>query len=903
MLSFRRYITFGFCAVFSILGAAATETVAAETGFVDRVFSDDDGDHKYTVFVPKNYDDSKQWPVILFLHSAAQRGNDGKIQVEQGLGPAIKEREETFPFIAVFPQAEETKGRILTAWSPDSPDGARALKILEAVEKEYRVDPRQRIVTGWSMGGYGAWLMAAAQPDFWSAIVPISGGGDPVVAEKIKQIPTWVFHGVADPVVDVEESRKMVTALKDAGAKPMYTEYPGVEHDAWSRAYRDERLYRWLLDPTAPVKSTAPLAAKPRDRAADQQQARDAEPFVPAREIPNAISVRLGNNLLKSMAETIPQVTPPDVTRGRIGNIGQGRSVEGVYFSITLYGISYSGELVRARVKAYRKDRVNVQVGLQNVRISISGASITGSPGPFGGGRYASAGPMTITLGHRRPVWISFDVTPYIQNRQLKLRLAGTYFRIPDDNWYVSGPAGVSASGLGMDEGRIAGSLRSGLYGSRNRIEREILAAIPPMIAELEKKIDLSPAGKLVTGLWPLPVYKPRVRVWPQAVSTDEKGVSIVLGATVAAIDPRNAPARPERLAAVGPAAAAVQNSEDFQFGLAPNLLGPLTEMLVDNDAARIHILDTPVENFKPLADPQFLAEVIPDLKQYGSDVQIWSELIMTEPLQIANVDSGAPVGDGEPQSTMQLQLPRLLISLAIKPSAAAEEWTPYAELEFSASQEVTPTLQKPTSLTRAMALQWQGEPILSLQARFAPGYEPQDGTVDLDRIREVLLAGWEELTSGGTASSVDIEDFDLGYSKLRADDITWAAPQILATFGAPGVRVTNNYEEPLVYETKGPYSGWGGPYTLPPGESHFFKITHPLTYRRKLNGGYQVFTLPVGSHSAYSAPIEGKPPQLYQAKEPEKTEPAADDDDQGLPEAKGEQGADSIVSESQEAE
>ncbi|QDT47112.1 Prolyl oligopeptidase family protein [Symmachiella dynata] len=872
----RRVSTVAF--LMTALFAQAAIASAADTGFLERVYTDDAGDHKYTVFVPKNYDESKQWPVILFLHSADQRGNDGQAQVEQGLGPAIKEQADSFPFIAVFPQAEDTKGRILTAWSPESPDGARALKILETVEKDFRVDPQQRIVTGWSMGGYGTWLMGAAKPDFWSALVPISGGGDPAIAKTIKDIPVWCFHGAKDPVVKIADDQQVIDALRKLGANPHFTVYPEAEHDAWKLAYRDPRLYTWMLDPAAPVKSTAPLLAKPRDRSVDEQKSRDAEPFVPALEIPSAISVRLGNDLLKAMAETIPQVTPPDVTRGVIANIGQGSSVQGVSFSTTLYGINYSGRLVRARVKAYTKDKVNVQVGLSDVRINISGASITGSSGPLGGGRYAQAGPMSISLGYRRPIWISFDVTPYIVNQQLKLRLRGTYFRIPDDNWSVSGPNGISASGLGMDEGRIASSLRSGLYGSKSRIENEILAAIPPMVAELEKKIDLSPAGKLVTGLWPLPVYKPRVRVWPQSVSTDDKGISIVLGATAAAIDARQAPPRPRVIAAVGPDAQQVPQTEEFQFGLAPNMLGPLTQMLIDDDAARIHLLDTPIENFKKLADRQFLSEVIPDLKHYGPDVQIWSELIMTEPLQIVDAPAKTVGEEDVAQSTMRLQLPRLLISLAIKTDASSETWTPYAELEFSASQRVIPTLQKPTSLTRALALQWQGQPELNLQARFAPDLKPEDDTIELPQIREVLLAGWAELTEGGTASRVDIADFDLGYSKLRANDITWAPPQIVTTFGAPGVKITNEFDQPLVYETKGPYSDWSAPYTLPSGESHYFAITYPLMYRRQVNGSYQVFTLPVGSHSAYSAPIAGKPPQLYQAREQPQENPTTDE-------------------------
>jgi hypothetical protein len=40
----------------------------------------------------------------------------------------------------------------------------------------------------------------------------------------------------------------MVQALKDAGGNPKYTEYPGVGHNSWDRAYGTAELYTWLLE-------------------------------------------------------------------------------------------------------------------------------------------------------------------------------------------------------------------------------------------------------------------------------------------------------------------------------------------------------------------------------------------------------------------------------------------------------------------------------------------------------------------------------------------------------------------------------------------------------------------------------------------------------------------------------
>ena len=131
------------------------------------------------MFVPKDYDGKKEYPVILFLHGAGrnqagQRKNkkEGKMPVEVGIGPAIKKREKTFPFIVVIPAAEGF------GWGADTANAKRALAMLDETMKEYKVDPKRQYLTGLSMGGMGTWSVAAAHPDRWAAIVPICGRGD-----------------------------------------------------------------------------------------------------------------------------------------------------------------------------------------------------------------------------------------------------------------------------------------------------------------------------------------------------------------------------------------------------------------------------------------------------------------------------------------------------------------------------------------------------------------------------------------------------------------------------------------------------------------------------------------------------------------------------------------------------
>jgi len=212
------------------------------TGFLDKLYREADGSEvKYVVFVPPTYTGDKAVPAILFLHGSGRRGSDGRSHVSTGLAKAIRERNEDFPFLVIFPQAREDED-----WTPESAGGKRALAILKQVQSDYRVDTNRVALTGVSMGGQGTWSLGAAQPDRWSAIVPICHGWKTNMAARLKDLPCWCFHGDADKTV--EQSREMVRAIQDAGGKPLYQEFIGVDHNSCAdHAYARPELYEWLL--------------------------------------------------------------------------------------------------------------------------------------------------------------------------------------------------------------------------------------------------------------------------------------------------------------------------------------------------------------------------------------------------------------------------------------------------------------------------------------------------------------------------------------------------------------------------------------------------------------------------------------------------------------------------------
>jgi predicted peptidase len=255
------------CAFLLMLALSAGAASRIETGFLNREVKLENVSYRYQVYIPTNYTQGKLYPVVLFLHGVGEWGEDGLLQTQVGLGPVIRQAHERFPFIVVFPQA-----RHYQLWMGEM--ATLALKTLDQTVEEFNGDPQRLYVTGISMGGYGTWYVAAIAPDKFAAIVPICGfvdirrldipaefksfilendpfakSPDPYVAiaSQISKVPTWIFHGGSDPVVSPDESRKMFQALKALGANVKYTEYEGVGHDSWDRAYAEPDLVPWLL--------------------------------------------------------------------------------------------------------------------------------------------------------------------------------------------------------------------------------------------------------------------------------------------------------------------------------------------------------------------------------------------------------------------------------------------------------------------------------------------------------------------------------------------------------------------------------------------------------------------------------------------------------------------------------
>lgn len=194
--------------------------------------------YKYHIYYPAAYQaqPAEEWPLLLFLHGAGERGDDLEAVKRQGL-PKYLQGKADFPFVVAYPQCPRQsywQVPLLNEW-------------LGEVLQKVRADRSRIYLTGISMGGYGTWNWAAANPELFAAILPICGGGEPAQALHLAHMPIWAFHGEKDDIVPVAETQRMATAVKEAGGHVKLTIYPDLRHDSWTETYNNPAIYDWLL--------------------------------------------------------------------------------------------------------------------------------------------------------------------------------------------------------------------------------------------------------------------------------------------------------------------------------------------------------------------------------------------------------------------------------------------------------------------------------------------------------------------------------------------------------------------------------------------------------------------------------------------------------------------------------
>lgn len=231
---------------------------ASEAEFDFAEFQQNKQTLKYRIFTSKKYNEKQKYAVVLTLHGSSLRGSDNKAQLKKNRGPMEILRyikEQKINGIVVAPQCPSDERWVETPWygeshsMPKTPNQTMRLTIalMKQISQNPKVDKNKIYVTGLSLGGFGCWDIIQRETALFAAAIPICGGGDTAQAQKLKNLPIWIFHGDNDRIVLTKRSRDMHTALKNVKANVKYTEYKNTGHDSFTPTYNNKKVLQWLF--------------------------------------------------------------------------------------------------------------------------------------------------------------------------------------------------------------------------------------------------------------------------------------------------------------------------------------------------------------------------------------------------------------------------------------------------------------------------------------------------------------------------------------------------------------------------------------------------------------------------------------------------------------------------------
>jgi len=235
--------------------------------FEKREYINSNGDTLlYRILLPSDYHQDQQYPLLLFLHGAGERGSDNERQLTNGADFFLANR-EAYPAIVVFPQCPEDKYWIDLSIRKElrgegDPDFSQSIhspsevlsvvnELVEDIMSNESVDHRQVYIMGLSMGSFGTFETLGRWPQKYAAAVAICGGGNLELAKNYADNTSlWITHGALDDVVPPILSKRIYAKLKELGADVKFTEFENANHNAWDPTFAIPDLLPWLFSKT-----------------------------------------------------------------------------------------------------------------------------------------------------------------------------------------------------------------------------------------------------------------------------------------------------------------------------------------------------------------------------------------------------------------------------------------------------------------------------------------------------------------------------------------------------------------------------------------------------------------------------------------------------------------------------
>jgi hypothetical protein len=201
------------------------------------------------VLVPPGYDPAKHYPLMLAM-GGGPTANDkqAKAQAAMMLGVWSKPASEAGWIVAAIEDTVSIRhpGKNLR-YSILHAD--HVSPILTAIQAKYAVDPNRRHSTGISLGSNYSLVYAAAHPDWFAGIVPVSTEGESRehVLRNLNRVGVYTLEGAKDKNIRSIEGPRAMTKILDAlGYRHRYEEDPNQAHEGFFNKY--PAVLKWLAE-------------------------------------------------------------------------------------------------------------------------------------------------------------------------------------------------------------------------------------------------------------------------------------------------------------------------------------------------------------------------------------------------------------------------------------------------------------------------------------------------------------------------------------------------------------------------------------------------------------------------------------------------------------------------------
>jgi pimeloyl-ACP methyl ester carboxylesterase len=203
--------------------AAPTGRLPEQTILVNGV------ENVYGLYVPKDYQPTQAYPLILCLHGA---GFDGDSYLDRWQ-PRLGEH-----YLLACPSFEEA------AWWTQEAE-ALVLAVYGEVTRNYHVDLDRVFLTGMSNGGIGTYLIGLNHTDLFAALIPMAGalpGPLMTLLDNARTTPFYLIHGAKDQIIPSKYSQAVDDYLLKRGYSVVYREHHQVHPMAGGHFFPREEL-------------------------------------------------------------------------------------------------------------------------------------------------------------------------------------------------------------------------------------------------------------------------------------------------------------------------------------------------------------------------------------------------------------------------------------------------------------------------------------------------------------------------------------------------------------------------------------------------------------------------------------------------------------------------------------